>query len=91
MVYRYYTGDDQGVLLRVLFDEVDAYDNDTIIEVLSQNELLITLPTDFQRGSDERWGWYGDKYEYVKVLTPRGKVGWVLRANIGRVEEQDGY
>jgi len=86
VVYRYYTGNSPGVLLRVLFDEVDVYNDNSIIETLQFGELLITLPADFT-GGDDRWGWYGDKYEYIKVLTPRGKVGWVLRANIGKVEE----
>jgi hypothetical protein len=85
-VYKYYTGDNPGELLYVLFDEVDVYDNDTIIEVLSSGTLLITCPTELPSGNN-RWGWYGDKYEYINVLTSSGKVGWILRANIGKVED----
>jgi len=85
VVYRYYTGNSPGVLLRVLFDEVDVYSDESIIETLQFGELLITLP-DSSNGTD-RWGWYGDKYEYIRIVTPSGRTGSILRANIGKVEE----
>ena len=83
---KYYAGNQPGVLLQVHYDDVDLYDENRIIESLKCGDFLITLPED-QITKDDNWGWYGHKYEYIRVLSASGKAGSVLRSNVSKVED----
>lgn len=88
--YKYYADDETGVLIRSTFNNVDVYNDSTVIETLHSGDLLVTIAS--EEGDDSkmgRWNWYGDRYDYVRVITPRGQIGWVLRSNIGKVEDDE--